>query len=660
MSTHAQGGSGQNRPRAGRRERERRAFAMAAAGGRGGGGYTRPTLCEVHRTLVAAGCERDVEDMLMRGAVLPEVRAEAASRGGARGGSAGSAAAGFSERLAADGTRSYLRRSGAATVSKASAERAREALAEVIAGWTDKASSLVRGLIGGGAAAAEGTRGPQPPPIALHPERLALAVARASGEVVVYDLENMEPPSPAAARIAAHALAQLLQARERAAADGGGADALLHHMHEAAALLSGVSVEGSMEVEAASKAIDSAIRARAIDEHAEDGAAAADVASQLEDALMALANAALGLRAPAVLSSALQTDARALAWRPSHPGTLAVGCAEGVALWKGLEAGWKGAARGSSAGAGGGGRKGGADAGTETMTLMRCGGHCGVSSLAWSPDGQRLGSGASSGGVSVVVWDAAARVPTPLWRRAGEVGVLRWSPGGDYLFASHGSGGRFRVWHTDSWKSMSWAGGHGHVYDACWNPEGNVLLLALEKVRARSARPWARATRALASLLLTPCSPTRPSCAHSMHHLALPSRAAQAAPLVALHFTLGPPSLDAQLLPVDLPMPAADGDGAPSPPSVRSLAWDSTGERLAVATAGGRVVLLSSRLDPVLSLSLVGAVEGPRASSLGSEAERHAAPRVALHSQRAGARTSRRTLAAAFTNGSVMLCPLVF
>ena len=107
-------------------------------------------------------------------------------------------------------------------------------------------------------------------------------------------------------------------------------------------------------------------------------------------------------------------------------------------------------------------------------------------------------------------------------------------------------------------------------------------------------------------------------------------------------------------------MPAADGDGAPSPPSVRSLAWDSTGERLAVATAGGRVVLLSSRLDPVLSLSLVGAVEGPRASSLGSEAERHAAPRVALHSQRAGARTSRRTLAAAFTNGSVMLCPLVF
>ena len=107
-------------------------------------------------------------------------------------------------------------------------------------------------------------------------------------------------------------------------------------------------------------------------------------------------------------------------------------------------------------------------------------------------------------------------------------------------------------------------------------------------------------------------------------------------------------------------MPAADGDGAPSSLSVRSLAWDSTGERLAVATAGGRVVLLSSRLDPVLSLSLVGAVEGPRASSLGSEAERHAAPRVAFHSQRAGARTSRRTLAAAFTNGSVMLCPLVF
>ena len=40
-----------------------------------------------------------------------------------------------------------------------------------------------------------------------------------------------------------------------------------------------------------------------------------------------------------------------------------------------------------------------------------------------------------------------------------------------------------------------------------------------------------------------------------------------------------------------------------APTSVRSRARNPTGERLAGATAGGCVVLLSSRLDPELSLS---------------------------------------------------------
>ena len=619
----------------------------------------RPTLCESRRALPRATSAEAVASAAARNEVLPELRAGTRGAADDEGGAGAGGAGDFSVRLAADGTRcvaagaaaalavagvllnhasrlvrsrpppparahtlalallrrSYLRRSGvAATRNGQAAAGVASALRAALGAATnllaqslgDPVQALVPARLRGEALDAKGAV-PAAPPLALHPSRLALALARPTGDVAVYDLQGASPPAPAAEELAGEVVEALLSAREAAAEDGGSPEAFLEALHAAAARLASASVEGCPDVAAAADALGAEL-------HALGGAGEAArtppevVCVWLQDALLALSNAALGLRAPATLASALQADAAALAWRPAFPGTLAVGCKAGVALWKGLEAGWgaRGAGVRHSATAGGG----------ETMALLQCGGHSSVCALAWGPCGQRLTSGGGVGSaVSVVVWDTSSREPHPLWRRAGPIGVLRWSPGGDYLFAAPRKGRRFRVWHTDSWEAQTWSGGHGAVRDAAWSPDGGVLLMSLERT----------------------------------------------APVAALHFTRGPPSLEAQLLPVELP--AAPGDDERNQPKVRSLAWDAAGERLAASLEGGRVLLFSSRLDPVLSLSLVGEVVGPRAALQGDEAA--AAPVVAMHSAipmggNGGDTVASRTLAVAYANGSVMLVPLAF
>jgi hypothetical protein len=144
------------------------------------------------------------------------------------------------------------------------------------------------------------------------------------------------------------------------------------------------------------------------------------------------------------------------------------------------------------------------------------------------------------------------------------VSLLRWSPCGSYLLAGSASGG-FRLWETATWFSAGWTGGApggGALVDAAWAPDGRTLLLA------------------------------------------------HGAQLSALHLTGEPPSLAAQALPVALPELSAGGAGGGAA-VVAAAAWDSRGQRLAVALGGahpakGCVALYDTRCDPILSVRFVG------------------------------------------------------
>ena len=77
--------------------------------------------------------------------------------------------------------------------------------------------------------------------------------------------------------------------------------------------------------------------------------------------------------------------------------------------------------------------------------------------------------------------------------------------------------------------------------------------------------------------------------------------------IVALHFTAAIPRLDAHLLPLEMPKQLEEvGD------EIVAMAWDKRGERLAVALNTGILAILSTKWSPLLSVSLVGMISGPR------------------------------------------------
>ena len=77
--------------------------------------------------------------------------------------------------------------------------------------------------------------------------------------------------------------------------------------------------------------------------------------------------------------------------------------------------------------------------------------------------------------------------------------------------------------------------------------------------------------------------------------------------IVALHFTAAIPRLDAHLLPLEMPKQLEEvGD------DIVAMAWDRRGERLVVALNTGILAILSTKWSPLLSVSLVGMISGPR------------------------------------------------
>ncbi|PWZ46018.1 hypothetical protein Zm00014a_034019 [Zea mays] len=172
-------------------------------------------------------------------------------------------------------------------------------------------------------------------------------------------------------------------------------------------------------------------------------------------------------------------------------------------------------------------------------------------------------------GMCLKVW-----LGTPIRRGLSNISLVRWSPSGDYLLVAKFDG-TFHFWETNTWTSEPWSSSNGYVsvillgccQGANWDPEGRVALLSFSNSTT----------------------------------------------LGSIHFSSKPPSLDAHLLPVELP----EISSLIVSRGIEKLAWDASGERLALSFRDGNemyrglIAIYDVRRSPLVSLSLVGFIRGP-------------------------------------------------
>ncbi|XVE60937.1 hypothetical protein DITRI_Ditri06bG0000900 [Diplodiscus trichospermus] len=195
----------------------------------------------------------------------------------------------------------------------------------------------------------------------------------------------------------------------------------------------------------------------------------------------------------------------------------------------------------------------------------------GVKVLEWRPNGGKSLSVACKQGWDlhlggVLSWKCSLGIGTPIRRGLGGTSVIKWSPTGDYFFSGKFDG-TFYLWETNTWTSELWSSASGFVTGATWDPDGRMVLLAFS----------------------------------------------QSSKLGSIHFASKPPSLDAHLLPVDLPeiISLTGSQG------IEKIAWDASGERLAVSYKGGDdiykglIAIYDTRRSPLISASLIGFIRGP-------------------------------------------------
>ncbi|XVF07053.1 hypothetical protein REPUB_Repub06bG0104000 [Reevesia pubescens] len=164
------------------------------------------------------------------------------------------------------------------------------------------------------------------------------------------------------------------------------------------------------------------------------------------------------------------------------------------------------------------------------------------------------------------LYSPAIGIGTPIRRGLGGTSVIKWSPTGDY-FVSGKFDGTFYLWETNIWTSEPWSSASGFVTGATWDPDGRMVLLAFSR----------------------------------------------SSTLGSIHFASKPPSLDAHLLPIELPeiISLSGSQG------IEKIAWDASGERLAVSYKGGDeiykglIAVYDTRRNPLISASLIGFVRGP-------------------------------------------------
>ncbi|XP_062855582.1 aladin isoform X2 [Trichomycterus rosablanca] len=200
-------------------------------------------------------------------------------------------------------------------------------------------------------------------------------------------------------------------------------------------------------------------------------------------------------------------------------------------------------------------------------------GHSPVTSIAWSPSGSLLVS-ASPVDTAMMVWDVAAESCVPL-QRVGGGGVtnLLWSPDGGRLLAATPSA-LFRVWETKMWTCERWPCLKGRCQSACWSPDGTRLLFSVQGEAVIYALTFSDMTGG-------------------------PKAAVVVADLSETTFN-------------ELAGDVVVGG------EVQSLAWDPTGERLAVLLKGRSessnhpavIAVFKTRSGPIFELLPCGFVQG--------------------------------------------------
>lgn len=270
------------------------------------------------------------------------------------------------------------------------------------------------------------------------------------------------------------------------------------------------------------------------------------------------------VRDPCFLTSESQRDIKDVQWRPNGGKSLAVACKGGICIWAASYPGNAALVRTGAASFLGTLSRG---SGTRwsLVDFLRSPNDEQISALSWSPDGRYLAS-ASNESSSYTIWDVAQGLGTPIRRGFGGISLLRWSPTGDYFFAAKVDG-TFYLWETNTWTSEQWSSTSGLVTGATWDPDGRVILIAFS-----------------GSLTLG-----------------------------SIHFASKPPLLDAHLLPVDL----SELKSLTGSQGVEKIAWDASGERLALSYEGGDdnykglIAVFDTRRAPLISASLIGFIRGP-------------------------------------------------
>ncbi|XP_065853611.1 aladin [Euphorbia lathyris] len=265
-----------------------------------------------------------------------------------------------------------------------------------------------------------------------------------------------------------------------------------------------------------------------------------------------------------ILTCESQRDVKVLEFRPNGGKSLSVACKGGICIWAASYPGNAASVR-SGAALSLGTLSRGSGARWTLVDFLQSDNEEQISALSWSPDGRYLASGSYESS-SFTIWDAAQGVGTPIRRGLGGISMLRWSPTGDYFFSAKFDG-TFYLWETNTWTSEPWSSTNGFITGATWDPDGRMILIAFSG------------------------SPT----------------------LASVHFASKPPSLDAHLLPVDLPeiISLTGSQG------IEKVAWDGSGERLAISYKGGYdaykglIAVYDARRTPLISASLIGFIRGP-------------------------------------------------
>ncbi|XP_021422291.2 aladin isoform X2 [Oncorhynchus mykiss] len=257
------------------------------------------------------------------------------------------------------------------------------------------------------------------------------------------------------------------------------------------------------------------------------------------------------------LKHRLQHSVAALQWKPLCASTLAVACHNCLLVWHVDPTSFS--TRPSSG----------------CAQVLSHPGHSPVTSMAWSPNGSLLVS-ASPRDTAMLVWDVAVESCVPLYRvGGGGVTYLSWSPDGSRVLAATPSY-LFRVWETRMWTCERWPCLKGRCQSGSWSPDGSRLLFSVQGETVIYALTFTD----------TPGMSGGPKAATVVADLS--------------ETTLNTP----------------DGDMAVGG-EIQSLAWDPTGERLAVLLKGdaeaGRpamIAVFKTQINPAFKLLPCGFVHG--------------------------------------------------